>query len=63
MAPTTRSNKYKRRLENKEHIKNLLEEVWDFDPDENFSKIFSREAKKGIQDVIDMSKEELRELK
>ena len=63
MDPATRSNIQKRRTETQEDIKHLLEEIQDFDPDETFYKIFSREAKKGIQDVIDMSKDELKELK
>ena len=63
MAPTTRSNRDKRRAENQEDINHLLEEVWGLDPEETFYKIFSRESKKGIQDVIEMSKEDLRELK
>ena len=66
MAPissTSRSSRENRRAENQEDIKHLLKEVWYFDLDETFCKIFSIEAKKGIQDVIDMSKEDLREIK
>ena len=62
MSPVTRSNRDKRSAENQEDIKHILEEVWDFDPDETFYKIFSRESKKGAQSVIDMSKEELKDL-
>ena len=36
----------------KEYIKNLLEEIWDFEPDETFCKTFSREAKKSIHRVL-----------
>ena len=66
MAPVSsaiRSNREKRRAENQEDIKHLLGGVWDFDPDETFHKIFSRESKKGVQEVIDISKEELKELR
>ena len=63
MAPVTRSNREKRRTEIQEEIKHLLEEAWDFNPDETFHKIFFREAKKGIQEVVDMSKKELKEFK
>ena len=62
MAPKLRPKREKRREETKEDIKNLLREVWDFDPEETFYKIFSRQASKGIQDAIDLSKEELKDL-
>ena len=45
MTPTTTSNRDNRREENQEAIKNILEEAWDFDPDENFYKIFSNKIK------------------
>ena len=48
MTPASVSNREKRRTENKEDIEHLLEEIQDFNPDETFYKIFSREAKKGI---------------
>ena len=63
VSSTTRPNRENIRVENEEDINHLLEEVWDFYPDENFHKIFSKEAIQGMQDVIDMSKEEIRELK
>ena len=62
MDPGLRSKIKKRRTETKECIKNLLEEVLDFDPEETFYKTFSRQASKGIQDSIDLFKEELKEL-
>ena len=66
MAPVssaTSHNSEKRRADNQEDIKHLLEEVSDFDPDETFCKIFSIGSKKGVKDVIDMSKEELKKIK
>ena len=62
MAPELRHNREKRRSKTKEDIKNLIEEVWGFGLDETFYKIFSRQASKGTQDVIDLTKEELKEL-
>ena len=62
MASRTRSKREKRRAETKEDIKHLLEEVWDFRPEENFYKIFSRVATKGIQDAINLNKEQLENL-
>ena len=63
MAPETRSKREKRRVETKEDIKHLLEELWDFDLEENFYKIFSMEASKGIQDDTNLCKEQLENLK
>ena len=62
MDPATRSNREKKRIDNQEEIKHLLEEIWYFYLDETFYKILSREAKKVIQDIIDMTKEGLKEL-
>ena len=62
MASGTRSRREKRRADTKEYIKHLQEEVWDFQPEENFYKIFSRAATKGIQDAIDLTKEQLENL-
>ena len=62
MAPKLRSKREKRREETKEDINHVLEEVWDFDPEENFYKIFPRKERKGIQDATDLSKEELKDL-
>ena len=47
---------------NKEDVKHILEEVWDFSPEECFYKIFKRETSKGIQDILDLSKDDLRAL-
>ena len=62
MASGTRSNREERRAETKEDIKHLLEEVWDFCSEENFYKILSRAATKGIQDSIILTKEQLETL-
>ena len=62
MASGTRSKRKKRRVENKEDIKHLQEEVWDFLPDQTFYKIFCRDASKGIQDVLNLTKDELKTL-
>ena len=64
MAPATgtRFKREKPRMENKEDIKYLLEEIWDFQPDKTFYKIFSRHASKGIQDVVNQTKDELKNL-
>ena len=51
MAPvssTTTHDRENRRGDNQVEIKNLLEEVWGFDPDESFYETFSNEAKKGV---------------
>ena len=63
MAPANSSKRDVRREEHQEDIRNLLEKICDYDPDENFYKTFSREANKGIQHIIDRSKEKLRDLK
>ena len=60
MAPELRSKREKRRVETKEDIRHLLEEIYDFDPEETFYKIFSKQAIKGIQDSMNLSKEELK---
>ena len=58
-----RSKREKRRVENKEDIKNLLEEIWDFFPEESFYEIFTKAASKGIQDILNLPKDDLRALK
>ena len=62
MATKLQSKREKRRSEIKEDIKYLLEEVCDFYPEETFYKNFSRQARKGNQDFIDLSKEKLKDL-
>ena len=62
MASATRSKREKRRVENKEDIKHFLEEVLDLLPDETFYKKFSRDASKEIQDVLNQTKDELKNL-
>ena len=57
-----RSKREKKRVETKEDIKHLFEKVWDYDPDRTFYKIFVREAREGIQHVIDISKKGLKDL-
>jgi hypothetical protein len=61
-ATGTRSKREKRRVENKEDIKHFLEEVLDLLPDETFYKKFSRDASKEIQDVLNQTKDELKNL-
>ena len=63
MDPVTSSNRQKRRLEKQEDIKNLLEEIWWYHPDETFCEIFSRQDKNGIPHITNRSKEELENLK
>ena len=63
MAHVARSNREKRRAENQEDIKHLLEEIWDYDPDNTFYKIFSREANTGILCIINRPKEDFMNLK
>ena len=43
-------------------MKDLLEELWEADPDEPFCKIFTRETKKVIQNLLRYSKAELTEI-
>ena len=62
MAPELRSKREKRRAEIQEDTKHLLEEVQDFDSEETLCKISTRQARNGIQDAIDLSKEELKDL-
>ena len=63
MAPNTRSssqtNRYWRRIANKEDVKHSLEELWDFDLGKTFHKKFSRESGKGAQGMLDLTKEDL----
>ena len=58
----TGNNKEKRRAFNQEDIKHILEEVWDFDLDETFCKIFSIESRLGVYDVLFLSKDYFHEL-
>ena len=60
--PELRSKGEKRRIESKEDIKHILEEILDFVPDEMFYKVFSRKARHGIQHITNMSKEYLAKL-
>ena len=64
MSPCARSssqtNREWRRIANKEDVRNALEELWDFNQDKNFHKIFSREYEKGIQGLLDLNKEDLK---
>ena len=59
MASVTRSNRQKKREENKKDVKHLLEEICDSDPDDTLYKIFSRESKGGTQFVTNLSEEDL----
>ena len=62
MAPETRSKKAVRAQAIQEDIIHLLEEVWDYSPEDTFYKIFKREARKGINYIINLEKEDLKEL-
>ena len=62
MATELRSKREKRRTKTKEDIKNILEEIWDFDPEEHFYKMLSRQYRRDIQDAINMIKEDRKEL-
>ena len=53
----------KRRWENQEDIKYYLEEIWDSNPDYILCKIFSGEAKCGIEFTTNLSKEDLEDLR
>ena len=61
MAFELRSKRENRKAETQEDIKYLLEEVWNFDPEGTFYKIFSKQDRNGSQDAVDLSKEELKD--
>ena len=56
MAPTTREQ---RKIKVEEDAKHFLDEIWDFDPDESFCKMFIRENKKGIWKILARTKDDL----
>ena len=60
MASGTRK---KRREENQEDVKQILEEIRISDTDYYLHKIFSREAKDGIDVTINLSNEDLEDLR
>ena len=62
MASATRSKKAERAQAIQEDIKHLLEEVWDYDPQDTFYKIFKREARKGALIIINLEKEDLEKI-
>ena len=66
LASGTRSiiqnNREKRGTANKEDVKHDLKEIWNFNPDETFYKIFFREAEKSMQVVLDLTREQLLDL-
>ena len=62
MASATRSNKAERAQATQEDAKHLLEEVWDYDPQDTFYKIFKREARKGMNVIVNLEKKDLEEL-
>ena len=66
MDPDIRSsyqtNRERRRIANKEDVKHVLEELWDFNLDENLCKMFSREYYKGAQLFLDLTKEDMKKL-
>ena len=43
-------------------MKHLLEELWHVNPDEPFYNVFTRENKRGIQNMLVCKKEEIKEL-
>ena len=49
MTPTTGEQRHKSR---KWDVKYLLEDLWSVDTDDTFCKIFTKEAKKGIQNLL-----------
>ena len=66
MAPATNlrsSKREKRRVDIKEDIKHILEELWDVFPEEPFYKIFTKEAQKWISHALTIPKDELKGLK
>lgn len=62
MASATRSKKVERAQAIQEDIKHLLEEVWNYYPQDAFYKIFKREAKKGINMIVNLEKDDLEKL-
>ena len=54
--PSSQNNREWTRTANKEKAKHAHDEIWDFNPDTNFHKMFSRESDKGIQGVLDLNK-------
>ena len=62
MATATRSRKAERAQIIQEDIKHLLEEVWDYSPEDTFYKIFKREVRKGINMIVNLEKEDLEKL-
>ena len=59
MASVTRK---KRIEENQENVKTSLELIWDSNLDSTLWKISHREAKGGIHDTMNLSKEDLEDL-
>ena len=53
----------KRREENQEDVKHILEEIWKSDPDDTLWKISSKESKGRIDFAMNMSKEDLEYLR
>ena len=56
------NNRQRWRVQNKEDIVNLLEEVWCIEPEDIFYKIFNKIAIRGIDTVLKISKEDLESL-
>ena len=59
MAPETRNKRAERALATQEDIKHLLEEVWNYAPQDTFYKIFKKEANKGINIIVNLEKDDL----
>ena len=62
MVTGTRSKKAERAQAIREDIKHLLEDVWDYDPEDTFYKTFKKEARKGINMIVNLEKEDLEKL-
>ena len=57
--PSSATSRENRRKANEKDTKHVLEELWDFKPEDIFYKIVSREAKKGIGEFFYLTKDEL----
>ena len=57
--PSSLTSRENRRKANEEDVKHVLEELWDFKPDDIFHKIVSREAKRGMITIFYLTRDEL----
>ena len=56
------STKSRRQAALKEDVKHLLEELWDAEETDALHRIFARESRRGIQNVLLCSEEDLKDL-